>query len=311
MTNEQLDLLLKLTRIRSETLIAAVRAVLIDGVSQKAAAGSFGVNEGQLSRRLASLRETEEIVLQLAAFYHKPKGKSMSRARGAVKEPRYHAYFQQYFSEDKSWLVELFCDVGMEWIEPLQKERDKEKAYNAANNITVSEPDVYSTDPLSNDFPCFHDWPLSVQTEFNSAVKRKNEQCRQMALTGKKVKCGNVTLYLDCQDGAHYFSTPCFDYGVIYKAALGDDNFDVEFDSVETAVYAFYNDWTDWNDLHGEAKRKREKLLMLEAFRMDNAHNTGQGASSSGCEHQDLGSLGYRHGDVVNCPFCGERAEVW
>lgn len=29
------------------------------------------------------------------------------------------------------------------------------------------------------------------------------------------------------------------------------------------------------------------------------------------CEHEDLGSLGYRHGDTVSCPHCGERAQVW
>lgn len=29
------------------------------------------------------------------------------------------------------------------------------------------------------------------------------------------------------------------------------------------------------------------------------------------CDHGDLGSMGYRHGDTVICPFCGERAEVW
>lgn len=29
------------------------------------------------------------------------------------------------------------------------------------------------------------------------------------------------------------------------------------------------------------------------------------------CDHQDLGSLGYRHGDRVKCPFCGKMCEVW
>ncbi len=29
------------------------------------------------------------------------------------------------------------------------------------------------------------------------------------------------------------------------------------------------------------------------------------------CEHDDLGSLGYTHGTIVNCPFCGKKAEVW
>lgn len=29
------------------------------------------------------------------------------------------------------------------------------------------------------------------------------------------------------------------------------------------------------------------------------------------CDHADLGSLGYRHGDRVRCPMCGEMCEVW
>ena len=29
------------------------------------------------------------------------------------------------------------------------------------------------------------------------------------------------------------------------------------------------------------------------------------------CGHEDLGSLGYRHGDTVKCPHCGAMAEVW
>jgi len=29
------------------------------------------------------------------------------------------------------------------------------------------------------------------------------------------------------------------------------------------------------------------------------------------CQHEDLGSMGYRHGDTVKCPNCGRMAEVW
>ena len=32
---------------------------------------------------------------------------------------------------------------------------------------------------------------------------------------------------------------------------------------------------------------------------------------SNSCEHGDLGSLGYKHGSIVTCPYCGQRAEVW
>lgn len=29
------------------------------------------------------------------------------------------------------------------------------------------------------------------------------------------------------------------------------------------------------------------------------------------CEHEDLGSLGFKHGETVKCPHCGKAAEVW
>jgi DNA-directed RNA polymerase subunit M/transcription elongation factor TFIIS len=29
------------------------------------------------------------------------------------------------------------------------------------------------------------------------------------------------------------------------------------------------------------------------------------------CEHDDLGSLGYKHGERVQCPRCGQMTEVW
>ena len=32
---------------------------------------------------------------------------------------------------------------------------------------------------------------------------------------------------------------------------------------------------------------------------------------SSACEHEDLASLGYKHGETVRCPHCGNKAVVW
>lgn len=29
------------------------------------------------------------------------------------------------------------------------------------------------------------------------------------------------------------------------------------------------------------------------------------------CEHEDLGSLGFNHGDTVKCPHCGTMCQVW
>lgn len=33
--------------------------------------------------------------------------------------------------------------------------------------------------------------------------------------------------------------------------------------------------------------------------------------SNSVCEHEDLGSLGYKHGETISCPHCGKKAVVW
>lgn len=33
--------------------------------------------------------------------------------------------------------------------------------------------------------------------------------------------------------------------------------------------------------------------------------------NSSKCDHDDLGSLGYKHGETIICPFCGQMVEVW
>lgn len=228
------------------------------------------------------------------------------------KSPNYQDYFEQYCMEEKSWLAELFSGVDMSWITDIQKEMDKDRAYYAAFNGGISGPEKYSHDPLSDDFPCFHNWPLSIQREFDVIVKRQGEQRREIANTGRKIECGSVTLYMDCQDGAHYLSTRYFDHGNLYRATLSDEN-EVEFDSIDTAIYAFSNDWADWNREYGKAKRKQDELMMLEALRLDSRHggDDDSAVSDNGCQHEDLGSLGYKHGDIVDCPFCGERAEVW
>ena len=69
MTNEQFELLLKLTSIRSDGMISACRSVLVDGLTQKAAAAKHDVNEGQLSRRLAAIREVDDIARRLSRIY--------------------------------------------------------------------------------------------------------------------------------------------------------------------------------------------------------------------------------------------------
>ena len=39
--------------------------------------------------------------------------------------------------------------------------------------------------------------------------------------------------------------------------------------------------------------------------------NIKESKSHHHCNHEDLGSLGYKHGETVKCPHCGKMAEVW
>jgi hypothetical protein len=50
------------------------------------------------------------------------------------------------------------------------------------------------------------------------------------------------------------------------------------------------------------AETSYEKAIEKKAIKSEN---------KSHCEHEDLGSLGYKHGTIVKCPNCGEMAEVW
>ncbi|ACY85911.1 Na(+)-translocating NADH-quinone reductase subunit C [Edwardsiella piscicida] len=69
MTNTQFDLLLSLTSIRSDGVISAMRAVLVDGETQKAASEQYGVNPAQLSIRLGVLKAVDQTVSKLTPFY--------------------------------------------------------------------------------------------------------------------------------------------------------------------------------------------------------------------------------------------------
>ncbi|MFR9719889.1 PapB/FocB family fimbrial expression transcriptional regulator [Aeromonas diversa] len=71
MTERQFELLLELTSIRADAVKAAMRAVMVDGETQRVAAEKHGVNPAQLSIRLGVLRRADGIVSELAAFYQK------------------------------------------------------------------------------------------------------------------------------------------------------------------------------------------------------------------------------------------------
>lgn len=213
------------------------------------------------------------------------------------------SYFSQGESVyiDWSWLDR----EDLSWIDRLNGERAKERAKHPDFGVTFHSSDLkeLSKDFSSVDFPPSHEWPDEFRSKYHDTIKNNTAKIKEMVASADEVvEVDNCTIYLDCADGYHYFSTPCFNYGSIEVAAIDDDS---SFDSAETAVYAFVNDYRDWEEDHGETYRKAEMLSGLESLREPVP------IDYSDCQHEDLGSLGYRHGDIVICPHCGKRAEVW
>ncbi|CAH1231471.1 MULTISPECIES: PapB/FocB family fimbrial expression transcriptional regulator [Vibrio] len=68
-SEEQLMLLIQLTKIRSTVLIKALRMHLVEGKSQRLATETVGINQSFLSVRLRKLRDVESTVLKLRKFY--------------------------------------------------------------------------------------------------------------------------------------------------------------------------------------------------------------------------------------------------
>lgn len=217
--------------------------------------------------------------------------------------PQYSKYFTQGTGlyEDWSWLADF--DYG--WIDRMNEERSKERALIPGYGVTCSSSDLdeVSKDFDSINFPSPHEWPEDFKAKYDATVASCKAKIDSIAKTAQEIAIADdVTVYLDCEDGHHYFSTPYHAYGSIRVASIDKDS---PFDSVDTAVYAFINDYRDWEKEYGDIYRKAETLSRLESLK------SPVKIDYSSCQHEDLGSLGYKHGDTVICPFCGKLAEVW
>lgn len=224
--------------------------------------------------------------------------------------PNYFQYFTQAESPSSAWMWLEKEDYS--WIDRINKERALEKQNRIAtdikegrdpNNYTCSGEDIASKNFDDVEFPGSHEWPASFYAKYKATVAEINTKISEMVKTADKIiKIEEMEMFLDCANGNHYFSTPYYAHGAIQKAGIDDDS---QFDSAETAVYAFINDYNEWNQKNGEQYRKMALISELEALREPVTINDSE------CQHEDLGSLGYKHGTTVKCPFCNQMAEVW
>ena len=214
-------------------------------------------------------------------------------------KPRYFEYFTQCADQycDWKWVEE----EDLSWIDELNQ-RIKTERENTTGNTAACSLEELSKDFDSSDFPDYHEFPEIFREKYDKTLIKSRLLISEIIKSARTVKIEEVTLYVECSDGNHYFSTPHFGDGNVEMAVLGEHS---DFDSIDTAVYAFINDWKNWNDENGQEWRKMELLTFFEALREP------VGIIETGCEHEDLASLGYKHDTVVECPFCKQHAYVW
>jgi rubrerythrin len=81
------------------------------------------------------------------------------------------------------------------------------------------------------------------------------------------------------------------------------------YDSKEKTGYITDKDERIFKALVEKIEKSNSKRAKASHEKM--AAKAKQRYSKSKCTHDDLGSLGYRHGTTVKCPHCGQMAEVW
>jgi hypothetical protein len=81
------------------------------------------------------------------------------------------------------------------------------------------------------------------------------------------------------------------------------------YDSKEKTGYITDKDELKFKDLVEKIEKSDSKKA--RASHEKTAAKAKQRYSKSKCTHDDLGSLGYRHGTTVKCPHFGQMAEVW
>lgn len=119
----------------------------------------------------------------------------------------------------------------------------------------------------------YHNWPSDWTEAYEKAVSAYQTAINEIAKSGITHPCGSTILY-EVED-EFFASTPFYAHGAIDRVVINDDS---NFDSAETAFYAFLNDYRDWEKQH---KNKWDAANMLSSA--DAAANT----------------------DVVICEMCG------
>jgi hypothetical protein len=86
----------------------------------------------------------------------------------------------------------------------------------------------------------------------------------------------------------------------------------INFDEYNTGVIA-HKDKEKFEALVAKIEKSSDKRCETSHQKAIEAKKVSKSKKDQleSCKHEDLGSLGYRHGERVKCPFCGKMCEVW
>ncbi len=151
--------------------------------------------------------------------------------------------------------IDWMEDQDLSWVNDLRKEIATEKEnktnsdgdpYFDPDNCFVFDKTIEVKDFDKDDFPLSHDWSERFVQKHKNAQKISDQKMADIIKTAKQiVKIDSLTIYVSCEDGNHYFSTPDYANGAASIAFIDDNS---EFDSACSAVHAFINAHKEWQE---------------------------------------------------------------
>jgi len=189
-----------------------------------------------------------------------------------MKSP--NSYFE-YFTQGKNHFFDYsWVDkVDLSWVDELNKERaankehriqrDIERGYNPEDTHS-SDEDVAVKNFEDIDFPPWHEWPENFLEKYRETNSLATQALAEMIKSAEqKIVIDNMQIYFNCKDGKSYFSTFYYGNGSIEVASLTEDS---SFDSLETAIFAFFNDYTHWYENYGKEHDAALRLSNLRSI---------------------------------------------
>lgn len=125
----------------------------------------------------------------------------------------------------------------------------------------------YSLNYKDENFPPYAFWSAEFIQAYNNEIKKAQDRLKEKALGAEMVyQAEDFTVYAICGENEESFIDYLYMGWRTFSKIVPheDDGAKYEFDSIQTAVYAFINDHKDWESKWGEQYRLKEKKREYE-----------------------------------------------